>query len=338
MQAWNERLSFSGVEHAFQHEKIVSIQTLKEAQEAIGKTASGSHPIFKLKFQSGVEGVFKPNYNGSAHAEVDAYRISKLIHSRQVPPTVKIEMSAARVEDSLKHSPYWDFLQGLEGSVQYYVPSPYDLVKMDGASEEALRRALPKEKSDQKLFQFVFGQWDAHPGNQIVDGSGHLALIDNTAIQNPVKTLYGESPFRSNFPVKREARVSFDQEPEKFPFKNAVRLQNPTKEEFTNAMERYWEPWQIEDYWKARERSYSKDKTMAIVVWHNEVWIQGIGFQNYGTRAEAFSRTTLENYRKLDFKTLRQELSPGISDEQIEDYLDRRDQVLKAAEKGPFLP
>jgi hypothetical protein len=138
--------------------------------------------------------------------------------------------------------------------------------------------------------------------------------------------------------VKREAHVPVEKEPKGFPFSKAVKLQNPSKEEFTSLMERYWESWQIEDYWKARERSYSKDKTMAVVVWHNEVWIQGIGFQNYGTRAEAFSKATLENYRRLDFNTLRQELSPGILDEQIEDYLDRRDQVLRASEKGPLLP
>ncbi len=332
---WNKIIGFKETENTLKNGKIISIRPLGEAQEEVGKKLGGTHTVFKIIHENGTEAIWKPSVSNSADGEVSAYQEARLVKSRQVPPTVKRIMSEEGIDLKGVKPEIWEEVKNIEGSSQYYVPSSIDLIAYDEKAKEALKQVSKKELSDQKVFYFVFGQWDAHKGNMIIDDTHSLALIDNAAVKDKLKTQYGESPFRRHMMVMPSARNLLN-EPATFPFDKAVRLNNPSKEEFAHLLKEKIDETQVESYWKWI--ATKKDRSMAVVTWKNRVYIQGIGYQNYSTKAEVFSASTLENYRKLNFHSLRNALSPVIDDEQIQDILERRDQLLKAARTTPIIP
>jgi hypothetical protein len=332
---WFKKITFRKTEDLMKNGRILSIRPLGEFQEASGKKKSGTHSVYILSFEGGVKAAWKPD--GDPGIEVGAYRAARLIGSRQVPPTVVRTISAEGVDLNAVAPAVFGEVQGRTGSAQYFVDSSIDLLGGKLSKQEVFAKIPQKQISDRLLFNFVFGQWDAHMGNIIVDDSYSIALIDNGAINSRLAVRYGELPFRCNMGVKPSARIAPEKEPATFPFDQAVTLNNPTKEQFADFMNARLEPSQIDAFWKWREKS--KDNTMAIVVWRNAVWIQGIGFQNYGPqKPDVFSASTIEGYRSLNFDNLRKALPPVFADDRIREMLGRRDQVLRAVATTPMIP
>ena len=289
--------------------------------EELGKKLAGTNPAFMITFKSGIRAIFKPDRDPSYQSsifEVDAYRAARLVSSRQVPPTVQRT------------------IEGKQGSVQYFVDSSIDLLDGSEKSKNAYFYISEKNMSDQKLFYFIFGQWDANQGNTIIDDTYTPALIDNEAISARLKVRYGESAFRMQFPILESARVS--QESDTFPFDQAHILKNPTEQELALFLKGTVDPKRIPGFWKWRKNN--KDKTMALVQWRGHIWVQGIGFHNYGSksRTNVYSKSTLDQYRALTFEKLRETLSTHLSNEHIYEILERRDQVLRASESGRMIP
>src|SRR5262249_7471451 len=140
--SWNDRLDLQAIEDRLQNEQIADTQSISRYLAKAGKSPKASHELLLVGLERGLKAVFK---TGEYHyAEVAAYRASKALDQRLVPPTVIRTIN------------------GKQGSLQFLVESPVDLRKAHGS--EHFKKVSAKDKSDMMLFYFVFGQWDNHLG------------------------------------------------------------------------------------------------------------------------------------------------------------------------------
>jgi hypothetical protein len=309
--SWYDQVDFKAVEQTLLHTAVIKLEHLHDALAKEGKQPSGtSLGLRLLTFEDGTKGVWKPG-EWQRDGEVGAYQAAKLVGYKLIPPTV------ARAFDDRS------------GSIQYFVKTPIDLLPMSRQERHQIwSKVSEKEKSDRDIFNFVFGQWDRHWGNVLIDEAGSIVAIDNGAIRSRQKVQYGNLPFVSRLRFGPSAVKQFagtDWGP--FPFERAL-LIKPTKESFTEIVGPYVEQAAIDRFWKERA-----DTTMRIVFWENQVWIQPIGFGNYGPiRPTVFPSETIEAYRQLTFEKLRSVLpAQAFSDKQLMEILERRDQILAAS-------
>jgi hypothetical protein len=311
---WYNKIDFGVVEEVLSTLPVVKFVHLHDALAEMGKKPSGTTlGIRLLVFEDRTKAVWKPD-GRQTEGEVGAYQAAKLVGYRLIPPTV-----ARSIGD-------------LTGSIQYFVDSPVDLLALTRQQREQLwTKVSVKEKSERDIFNFVFGQWDRHWGNVLVDEARSLIAIDNGAVRSRQMVRFGELPFIARLPFKGEAaKKAAGTDWGSFPFNQSILLERPTKEAFTEIVGQYVDSMSIDRFWKERT-----DTTMRIVIWDNHVWIQAIGFGNYGPILPmSFPKETMQAYRKLTYENLRTALPfPAFSDKQIFEILERRDQILEAAKK-----
>lgn len=166
---WDNVLDLDKIESQLRTEPIVALKPMKKYLAEQKKVARYKNIVYVATLKNGLKAVFKPERQPFlAYGEVAAYRASKWLNTRLVPPTV---MKTFR---------------GKKGSLQFFVESPFDLFNpTDLRHAEKLLSA--KNRSDMTLFYYVFwGRLTFNPlGNKLIsrdkDGKGYLALIDNAA-------------------------------------------------------------------------------------------------------------------------------------------------------------
>jgi hypothetical protein len=160
---WCDDLNFEEMEKLLYKGRIVQSKDIRAFLKKSGKVPTGLHPIRIVQLDNGVKAVVKESK--ACYGEVAAYKAAKFLGIRLVPPTI--------LQD----------LNGGKASFQFYVASPIDLKKISPSS--VFQGLSKKDVSDKDVFYYIFGQWDTHPGNQMVskyNKKHHLALIDNAGI------------------------------------------------------------------------------------------------------------------------------------------------------------
>ncbi len=328
--SWSESISFPEIEKVLAEGKILGLKPLEaDLKDPIKRT----NPALLVTFPGGVRGLWKSNFHGSMYAETGAYQVNYYsLKSKRVPPTVERNLS----NELLEFLP--ELRKGFpkkEGSLQYYVDSPFDLTQLDHWTT-IWPLVKPTEKSDWYLFVSVFGQTDNHRGNLIVDRSLSLGWIDNTRLRQRSKIRFGEIPYQRLF-EKRLPYVIEGQEPP-FSFDSAIEVRPHSLEELHLALD----PWVISQYvdfyWKQLQKQ--TNRTFAYVLWDQGVWIQSRGWNGIATKIpKIFSKATLDSYRSLNFPELRERLSPKLfRDVYLHEILERRDEMVAGASKHTLVP
>lgn len=333
---WFEKINFDKVEEVLMHGKIVSVQPLKEALEASGKTNMGATVgISLVTFTDGTKAVWKPGpWNSN---EMVAYQLARKVGSQLVPPTVFRALDASSFESSVP-ADLVARINGQEGSLQYFVKTQFDLMRMSSSEREQLMAHVPAEqRAERDIFNFVFASWDLHWGNILIDQSYSIVQIDNGAVGSRQMVRFGESAFIRRLGYKDKVKKdSGSTSPGPFPFEKAVTLKDPTLEEFAAFVRNFADPKELKNYLNYRAQFASDNMTMNVVLWDDGIWIQPIGFQNYGPiLPPVFPEPVLAQYRQLTFESLREMLPlPRYTDKSIREILGRRDQILQAATKA----
>lgn len=312
--AWDEKLDFKDIEHRLSTEKVIKRTSIRAFLKKQGKTAAGTHPVDIVELESGLLGVFKRE--NACYGEVAAYKVSCALGLRLVPPTVLRK------------------IDGIQGSLQFYVDSSIDLMRGAGA----LRKISPKDTSDMNLFYFVAGQWDDHNGNQIVAKNNdryQLALIDNGGILRRQYARYGNATYlqkgtfkNASSSAKADRSLNSTIDAKEFPFDKSttVSLYNPRD---LAKLEEYLPTAYIQKL-KAQRRSVS------YILWNSMVFIK------FATPpvAKTYYSSTIHALKKLDRRTLEEAWADymPLDSERCNDLIDlmlsRKDQVVEAATKS----
>ena len=249
----------------------------------------------------------------NSYAEVAAYKASKWLDQTIVPPTVIKKCNQ------------------LVGSLQFFVESPFDLWNKKDRSIACSKLNL-KEICDMLLFYFVFGQWDTHPGNQIIafnDNQAKLALIDNSAISSYMKVRYGDYAFVRWLKSDKVINNIDDT----FPFDSYRTLKLPITEEGLEELKEVVTITPKIIKWLSK----IKKEYLNYIVWNNAIWFQ---FHKGSKSATAnftniYSKATLEKYKSLNLEDLQEIFSDAIAnnakfctEEYLNSILERRDQIL----------
>jgi hypothetical protein len=329
---WFEKINFSETEALLQNSEVASVKGLKNG------TTDG---VSLVTFQDGTKAVWKPGQENLA--EVAGYRAARSVGSSLVPPTVERE------------------LFGRVGSLQLFVRVSLDIT--NPTERPKIWEKVPAEqKAERNIFNFVFGNWDLHWGNVLVDDSYSIVQIDNGAINRRQMVRYGELPFIRRLDVKDGVQS----EANTFPFESAVYLEKPSILGVIEALEKYVTRADLAEYVSVRLKKFKNmtpeiresfrglirngadavelahfiddhkeifspsDLSMRIAVWDGAVWIQAIGFQNYKPIAVGdVPARVISAYRELTFTSLRQVFPKAIFDDKwIQEALARRDQIL----------
>ncbi len=331
---WFQKINFSEVEHLLAHGKVVAVKNLHQALEEDGKSKLGSTVGLALvTFSDGTKAVWKPGKQN--RAETAAYKAAHLVKSNLIPPTVDRIFKVEELPQGLDHHAL-QTLVGVVGSLQYFVQTPQDLKKLDKKTRMSLWKKVPAEqKAARDIFNFVFGNWDLHLGNILIDDSGSLVQIDNGMIRTRMQVRYGELPFVRRLNYSEHAKLAqANQKPGRFPFDEAILLENPTVDQFVHLVKDKAEPVALGKWAEYRIENFKgKSLTMKVAFWDNGIWIQSIGFQNYGViKPKIFDPEVIQAYRGLTFQKLREIFPPEIAnDRSIREMLERRDQILQVA-------
>ncbi len=348
---WDDTLDLKSIEEQLRTQPIVALKDMREYLSEQNKKAHYTKKVYLATLANGLKAVFKPEDElRFSYGEIAAYKASIWLGQRLVPPTVLREY------------------QGKRGSLQFFVESPFDLLK-SRHNKTAFTLLSEKEKSDMYLFYFIFGQWDNHAGNQIIayhKGRAKLALIDNAAIITWSKTRYGYHSFirqigfephfsyKGTFPFEEEFWITLpvcieikrgelvsESESRKRKLSESPMVSLDTLECSSKRLKgkEYTVPIRFVQGWNNLGISQ-----LPIVLWHNALWIQfyksssenpdntlkpRINFTNI------YSKSTLEKYTQLTYEVLsmiyEDALKEGLDSctpEFFIDILERRDQIL----------
>lgn len=170
---WDDSLNLEMIESQLLNTPILKKEWKWKTKDIYHK----SMHVYLITLSNDLKAIFKTR-NIQNYAEVAAYRISKYLNQRLVPPTI------LRTIDNV------------EGSLQFFVTS----------SNQTLNNLPQKTLSDAILFSFIFGRIDgfAHGENFIIqkNQTTNIALIDNATILSLQKGKYGNSLFFRYSPVK----------------------------------------------------------------------------------------------------------------------------------------
>lgn len=312
--AWNNTLDFAALEERLKNEPIVGTKGLAEFLSKGGKKAQTDDSNTLVTLKSGLKAVFKTDEY--AYAEVAGYKAMKALKQRLVPPTI-----LRRINGEL-------------GSLQFYVETSIDLLAQKNPSTYLQKHINPKDLSDMHIFYFVFGQWDLHAGNQLVtkqDGNYYLALIDNAGILHRSYTQYGQFTFVGKGAKEEHSRL---QCPAGFPFDNAKTIKVDSFGSLNALFGKFIPEWHV-------RAIYAHNEYVRYCIWCDNLWIQALPHVHYvkPSYTKTYYASTLEAYKKLDKKMLREIWSDGYTtqpsyyDELIDLTLQRRDQLLEAAHR-----
>ncbi len=303
---WNNRLDHGQIEHRLSTEKIARVMNLRDYLSGRGIYVHATHEVLMVELESGLKGVFKKGVYH--HGEVAAYRASKALGLRLVPPTVYRQV------------------KGVKGSLQFLIEAPK--IRNVADMKSLTKKVGPKAVSDMKLFYYVFGQWDTHSGNQLVASYGderYLALIDNSVILHRTYDTFGGSIYTSkgaNDSLPSGTGVEFPYDKVKVISGSKVKsLFKP----YVGAVER---------------QRLSRASQIAYVIWNHRLWLK-LSNRKKLRFTKTFYQKTLDAYERLDEEELNYawEGWADIDSEHAEDLvklaLMKRDEVLEYAhEKG----
>lgn len=306
---WDEYLDFEKIETALANEKIIDIKKIKD-YFSDSKKIDADNDVYIVLLENNLKAIFKPNEDWPA--EIAAYQANKFMNYRLVPPTVM------RIINDQK------------GSLQFFVESDIDLLESDDICEKCFSNLYPKVVSDMKLFYFIFGQWDMHPGNQIIqinNNKYYLALIDNAGLINKQQIRYGDFAFICrSYDNNRNDDFTID-----FPFNSFSVLNNPTIEEIQEAFGNFLSESVITQMW---------DRYTHIVycIWRNALWIKFYNGHNFlkPNYTKNYYQATIDAYKKLDRTALEKIWAIGLAQDEnlikqlINLTLERKEQLLKS--------
>jgi hypothetical protein len=194
------------------------------------------------------------------------------------------------------------------------------------------------QKSQRDIFNFVFGNWDLHWGNILIDDSDSIVQIDNGVIRGRMMVRYGELPWVRKLSYSTEAKLSERLGP--FPFDNFVHLDKPSIDQFAELVRSKADPKDLANFVNIRTKNKVEDMTMNVAFWDNGIWIQSIGYSNFKPIIpQTFSKKVIDSYRALTFDNMKALLPPGVfQDKVILEMLGRRDQIVRAAERRGMTP
>jgi hypothetical protein len=298
------RGSYGDVEERLLTEEIISTESFRPFLKKKGrKRARPTHPMLIVTLKSGLLAVFKEETHENYHyAEVAGYRASKALGLGLVPPTV------------------FRAIERKKGSLQLYIDAPN--LKKRELRNRIFSTLDPKTISDMKIFNYVFGRWDAHGGNELaveVEGKYFVSLIDNSPLLHLTHQQYGEPAFISqgkNIPYPSEGR-------DVFPYDKAVKMKGPQTVPL-------FEPYMNEK----RIRKYKKPGSITYVMWHNRVYIRFTS-HSISRFTHEISFSTLQALQSLTYEDMYEvwrefhEVSPEHAEDLIHLTLERRDNVLK---------
>ena len=297
------------IEKCLKSEPVVDVVSLSSYLKKKGTQVTPTHHIQLITLENDIQGVFKTgNYH---YAEVAAYRLSKILGLNLVPPTV------------------FRSINGVQGSLQLYIDAP-DLASVSDR-HKMFKRVGTKAVSDMKVFYYVAGQWDTHAGNQIItkDDGNALWLIDNSGILHRSYSRYGGETFiekGENFDLPSDTGDTF-------PFDKVISVKGDY-----NKLLPIFSPYLS----KGHIRGLSKHTKLAYAIWNHTLWLkrETDGPHRVSRITKRYYTLTLEALRGLSKEDLEQVWSewlciePEHGDELIRLILERRDEILVAAQSG----
>lgn len=323
---WYQGLDFTGTREKLETMPVQRIRSLKQFLEDEKKVKwEGSNELFLIELADGTRAVFRTEEKpwGST-AEVSGYRFARYLGSRLVPPTVRRVL--------MKPIPGWAWKEDRRlGSVQLYIEAK--------GSPDALARLTEKERADVEVISFVFGRYDNHSGNLLLDAAGAPVMIDFEGSMNLQKVRYGEVPYvvhGGRFHVPDS--VSKD---EPFPFDRPKVLVNPTLAEVQKTFGPWWgQTWPAGMVMCHRMIADIPDRRVPYVIWDDRLWVQMNMPRRHPAFTAVYSKATLDRLKLLSVTALTPKLlTEQYHPEHIAGFLERRTQLLRhAREKGRIIP
>lgn len=312
---WDDKLDHEVIEERLRVEKVAHVEPMSRYLSKHHKGVKAPVTMLFVTLESGLRAVFKPG--SYAYAEVAAYKASKALGLRLVPPT------AIRTID------------GIHGSLQYFVESPFRDLRKEHSSFQLFKQLDRKVLSDMKLFYFVFGQWDTHNGNQIIavhNNKLYLALIDNAGMLHRSYTRYGDYSFIE----KGTNRMVASKCTGAFPYHSVKTVYPRSYEQLKKIFGKH-----LPD--AGMRRLVARKMSVTYCIWCNALWIKMDHISEKPTKTNYYYTSTLQALEKLDNTTLEEIWSDLLTvDKEQVAYLtaltlERRDQVLKAAHEGGII-
>lgn len=298
---WSNNLNLEEIEKRMENQEIADLE----------KLSLGSHEIYIAIMEDGLKAVFKPEKKlHYSYGELAAYKASKWLGSRIVPPTI------------LKK--YKD----MEGSLQFFVEFPKP------GPKEAISQVDRRDLSDVNLFCFVFGKTDRHSGNRLICFSkekNYIILIDNSSLCYYQHVEYGDFPFvlKSASKFNNLDRL-FD-----FPFNMQKTIEKPNAKNLKKAFGKLVSDERI-------KKLIKKGKRITYCIWQNLLWIKEIKSEG-PSYTDVYCKATLNKYKKLTQQALEEIWSEGLSGNPeyfkniIELTLNRKNLMLNAAKLGVII-
>lgn len=357
---WDDTLDFQYIEEQLITQPIIELKEMRNYLSEQGKKARYTKKVYLATLANGLKAVFKPESElRFSYGEVAAYKASVWLGQRLVPPTV---LKTYQGKEGI-----------LQGSLQFFVESPFDLLKRRD-NKLAFSLLSEKEKSDMYLFCFIFGQWDNHAGNQIIaynNEKAKLALIDNAVVITWSKTRYGQHSFIRQigfepnfsytgvFPFEEESFIALPAHIETSSLESSLESESRKRKCLEPNMisldtlecnnnrfkgKDYAIPVSFVQGWNSLGVSQ-----LPVIMWHDALWIQYYKTNreaSLGTLAQrinftyVYSKSTLERYTQLTYKVLctifENALKEGLNSctqEFLLNILERRDQILSVSNK-----
>lgn len=324
---WNAGLDFEATERALGSEPVVRVRSLKAylTQDEKLKWEGSSEPLL-LDLKNGMKAVFRSEDDPwGSMAEVAGYRFARLMGSKLVPPTVPRTLRPVAGLD-------WPFEKSERpGSVQLFVSG-----KPTG--DELPASLTPKDASDIDVLSFVFGRYDNHGGNLLLDPTGTPVLIDFENSLEPQQWRWGQFSYaRRGGEFKAPGGLSKGQP---FPFESPSTLVDPTLERIQETFGPWWnQSWPEGMKGLHQLIQHHPQKTVRYAIWGDRLWVQCWAGSRHPPAASVFSTATLDALAKLDAGTLESKvLTPEYRPVIVGLILERRDQVLKAAQGQKRVP
>ena len=316
-ELWEDATISSKIVTELKESKILSEKDMHAVLEIDHKKSDFEGEVRVVELENGLKGVFKACATKKeedmkdAYAEVAAYQASIKLGFPYVPPTVIREIAKKK------------------GSLQLFVKTTIDPSSEDNF-QKAWEELNEEEKTNLKVFYFVFGQWDTGPHNSLIwrqDRKIHLIAIDNSGIGNQQYVKYGQLPFVRT--IYNDALETDDWHKD-FPFEEAQIIEDPTLENLRKVFGK-----RLPDSFYSSFKGYAHP--FRYVIYKNSIWRQfhyndtQERFINVGVLND-FSDKTKEKLRLLNLSVLHEiftvEGKVRFSDEHLRAILERRDQIL----------
>lgn len=327
---WYEGLDFTATRQKLERMPLKRIRSLKQyLVEEKGVLWEGSNELFLIELADGTRAVFRTeDQPWGSTAEVSGYRFARYLGSRLVPPTSRRTL----LRGPGAGVPGWAWKESARlGSVQLFIDAHGD--------PAALSRLSEKDRADVEVISFVFGRYDNHAGNLLLDRTGAPVMIDFEGSMNLQKVRYGEVPFvvhGGRFHAPDGVAAS-----RPFPFDHPKVLVDPTLDQVRKTFGPWWnQTWPAGMVMCHRMIAEVPGKRVSYVIWDDRLWVQMAMPRRHPAHTDVYSRRTLDRLKLLSRHALKGKLlTPQYHPEHIEGFLERRTQLLQAARKhGRFIP